>query len=214
MELEEALLDYMGENDFKNLKEEFPDNKWKYLTKKLAYPYEYFNSLDDYQKPVDNLKKNYCFSKLKNDCPTDEEKERTKEIIKIFRIKIGEELTQIYLKRDVLLITCVFEKFIKVSINEFAINPLYRVSQHGYTWQCGLNYTRKNLQTLQDKDMIFYLRIIYLVVFHLLWEIDMLNQMKIKGFYMQMLIIQMVFRCPNPYLIMKSKCGMVIQIFI
>ena len=37
--LEEALLDYMGQNDFKILKTEFPD-KWKYLTKKLAYPYE------------------------------------------------------------------------------------------------------------------------------------------------------------------------------
>ena len=46
----------MGENDLKFLKTGFP-NKWKYLTKKLAYPYEYFNSIDDYQKPVDNLKK-------------------------------------------------------------------------------------------------------------------------------------------------------------
>ena len=53
--LEEALLDYMGD-DLKILKTEFPD-KWKYLTKKLAYPYEYFNSIDDHQKPVDNLKK-------------------------------------------------------------------------------------------------------------------------------------------------------------
>ena len=52
--LEEALLDFMGENDLKTLKTGCPD-KWKYLTKKLAYPYEYFNSIDDYQKPVDNL---------------------------------------------------------------------------------------------------------------------------------------------------------------
>ena len=35
--LEEALLDYMGENDLKFLKTGFA-NKWKYLTKKLAYP--------------------------------------------------------------------------------------------------------------------------------------------------------------------------------
>ena len=62
--LEEALLNYMGENDLKILKNGFPD-KWKYLTKKLAYPYEYFNSIDDYQKSVDNLeKKDFC-SKLK-----------------------------------------------------------------------------------------------------------------------------------------------------
>ena len=54
--LEEALLNYMGENDLKILKSEIPD-KWKYSTKKLAYPYEDINSIDDYQKPVDNLKK-------------------------------------------------------------------------------------------------------------------------------------------------------------
>ena len=65
--LEEALLNYMGENDLKTLKIGFPD-KWKYLTKKSAYPYEYFNSIEDYQKPVDNLKKEDFFSKLKNKC--------------------------------------------------------------------------------------------------------------------------------------------------
>ena len=37
--LEEPLLDYMGENDLKIIKTEFPDN-WKYLTENLAYPYE------------------------------------------------------------------------------------------------------------------------------------------------------------------------------
>ena len=156
--LEEALLNYMGENDPKILKTGFPD-KWKYLTKKLAYPYEYFNNIDDYQKPVDNLEKKDFFSKLKNKCPDDEEIERTKEIIKIFDIKDGEELTEIYLKSDVLLLACVFENFIKVSINEFKINPLYCVSLPGYTWQCGLKYTGINLQTLQDKDMILLLEI-------------------------------------------------------
>ena len=154
--LEEALLDYIGENDLNILETGFPD-KWKYLTKKLAYPYEYFNSIDDYQKPVDNLVKKDFFSKLKNKCPDNEEIERTMDIINVFNIKNGEELTEIYLKSDVLLLACVFEKFIKVSVNEFGINPLYCVSLPGYTWQCGLKYTGINLQTLQDKDMILLL---------------------------------------------------------
>ena len=154
--LEEAILNHMGENDLKILKTGFPD-KWKYLTKKLAYPYEYFNSIDDYQKPVVNLKKEHFFSKLKNKCPDDKEIERTMDIIKRFNIKNGEKLTEIHLKSDVLLLACVFEKFIKASVNEFGINPLYCVSLPGYTWQCGLKYTGINLQTLQDKDMILLL---------------------------------------------------------
>ena len=155
-ELEEALLDYMGENDLKIIKTGFP-HKWKYLTKKLAYPYEFLNCIEDYQKPVNNLKKEDFFSKLKNKCPDDEEIERTKEITKIFNIKNGEELTEIYLKSDVLLLACVFEKFIKVSVNEFGINPLYCVSLPGYTWECGLKYTGTNLQTLQAKGLILTL---------------------------------------------------------
>ena len=125
--LEEVLLNYMGENDVKFLKTGFP-NKWKYLTEKLAYPYEYFNSIGDYQKLVDNLKKEDFFNKLKNKCPDDEEIERTMDIIKRFNIKNGEELTKIYLKSDVLLLACVFENFIKVSVNEIGIIPLYCVS--------------------------------------------------------------------------------------
>ena len=92
---EEAMLDYMGQNDLKILKTGFTD-MWKYLTKKLAYPYEYFNNIDDYQKPVDNLKKEDFFSKLKNKGPDDEEVEETKEVIRKFSIKNGEELTEFF----------------------------------------------------------------------------------------------------------------------
>ena len=154
--LEEALLDHMGENDLKILKTGFPD-KWKYLTKKLAYPYEYFKSIEDYQKPVNNLKKEHFFSKLKNKCPDNEEIQRTMVIIERFNIKNGEELTEIYLKSDVLLLACVFEKFIEISVDQYDINPRYCVSLPGYTWQCRLKYTGIKLQTLQDKDMILFL---------------------------------------------------------
>ena len=154
--LEEALLNYIGENDLKILKTGFPD-KWNYSTKKLAHPFEFLNSIEDYQKPVNSLKKEDFFSKLKNGYPDDEEIERTKEIIKLFNIENGEELTEIYLKTDVLLLACVFEKLINISINEYDINPLYCVSLPGYTWQCGLRCTGKDPQTLQDRDMILLL---------------------------------------------------------
>ena len=90
----DKLVKNLDEDDFKILKREFPD-KWKYLNKKIAYPYQYFNSIDDYQKPVDNLKIEDFFSKLKNKCPDDDEIERTKEVIKSFDIKNGEELTKL-----------------------------------------------------------------------------------------------------------------------
>ena len=68
----DGLVKNLNEDDFKILKKEFRD-KWQYLNKKLAYPYEYFKSTNDYKKPVDKLKKEDFFSKLKNKCPDDEE---------------------------------------------------------------------------------------------------------------------------------------------
>ena len=47
-----------------------------------------------------------------------------------------------------------FEKFVKVTTEEYKINPLYCVSLPGYTYQCALKYTDIKLQTLQDKDLI------------------------------------------------------------
>ena len=57
------------------------------------------------------------------------------------------------MKKWCFLLACVFEKFIKASINEFDINPLYYVPLPSYTWHCGLKYTGIKLQTLYNKDM-------------------------------------------------------------
>ena len=50
------------------------------------------------KKPVDNLEKEDCFSKLKIKGPDDDQIQRTKGIIKMFDIKNGEKLTKLYLR--------------------------------------------------------------------------------------------------------------------
>ena len=47
----------------------------------------FFNDIGDHKKPVDNLKTEDFFSKLKNECPSCDEMQGTKEIIGIFDIK-------------------------------------------------------------------------------------------------------------------------------
>ena len=146
-EILDKLVKSLDEDVFKKLKKEFP-HKWQFLNKKLAYPYQFFNSIKKYQKPVDNLRKKGFFSKLKNKCPDYEEIKRTKEIIRLFDIETGEELTTLYCKSDVILLADVVEKFVKVSFEEYGINPLYSVSLPSYTYQCALKYTNMKLQTL------------------------------------------------------------------
>ena len=69
-------------------------------------------------KFVDNLAKEDFFSKLKINCPSDEEIQRTEEIIKLFDIKMGEELIKLYLKSDVILVADVLQKLNKTSIEQ------------------------------------------------------------------------------------------------
>ena len=83
----DKLVKKLDEDDFKILKKEFPDN-WKYLNKKLAYPNEFFKSIDDYKKPVNNLIKEDFFSKSKNDYPNDNEIERTKKLLNCSILKM------------------------------------------------------------------------------------------------------------------------------
>ena len=52
--LEEALNNFVSESNLRFLKTECPD-KWKYLKKKLADPYEFFNSIDDLEKRANKL---------------------------------------------------------------------------------------------------------------------------------------------------------------
>ena len=149
----DKLVENLDEDGFNFLKKEFPD-KWQNLNKKIAYTYQYFISIDDNEKPVTTLEKDDFFSKLKNKCHEDDEMERTKEIIELFDIKYGEELTKLYCKSDVILLADVIENFVKKSFEEYSINPLFFVGLPGYTYQYALKYTNIKFQTLQDKDMI------------------------------------------------------------
>ena len=72
----------------------------------------------------------------------------------MFDIENGKELTQLYLKSNVILLADVFEKFAKVSTTEYGINPLYCVSLHVCTFHCALKNTDNKLQTLQHKHLV------------------------------------------------------------
>ena len=130
------------------------------MTKKLAYLHEFFNSFDDYQKNVDSLKRKISAVNCKIS-PRNGQILRINHFNTSFNVKNGEDSTKIYLKSDVLLPACVFEKLIRVLIKEYDFNPLYCVSLLGYTWQCDLKKTDITLQTLQDKALILLLESIF-----------------------------------------------------
>ena len=123
--------------------------------KKLAYPYEYLN-LSNIQEPL-NLSPEDFWSTLKQTTPSLEEINRTQEIIKKYDLKNGQELTELYLKMDVLQLTEVFENFVEKSTLEYGINPLYCYSLPGNTWKAGLKLTKVKLDFIKDKQLLLLL---------------------------------------------------------
>ena len=58
----DVLVKKIDCDDLNVLEEEFLDKR-EHPNKKLTFPHDYFNSIDDYTKPVHNLKKEDFFSK-------------------------------------------------------------------------------------------------------------------------------------------------------
>ena len=55
------------------------------------------------------------------------------------------------------MLTCVFEKLTKISVQEFGLNLLNFVNLSGYIWQFGLKHTDNKLRLIQDKGLILVL---------------------------------------------------------
>ena len=123
--------------------------------KKLAYPYEVFTH-NNFQEPL-NLSPEDFWSTLKQTTPPDEEINRIQEIIKKFNVRNGQEITELYLKMDVLQLAEIFENFVEKATLEYGINPLYSYSLPGYTWKAGLKPTNIKLDFLKDKDLLLLL---------------------------------------------------------
>ena len=91
--------------------------------RKLAYPYEKGKNIESYYKSLKLGREDY-FSTLKQSYPDFEEIIRPQAIIVKNKITNLKELTLLYLKNDVLLLTDIFQNYIDTCKKAYGINPL------------------------------------------------------------------------------------------
>ena len=106
---------------------------------KLAYPYEKGKTIESFYQPLKLGREDY-FSTLKQSYPDFEEIIRTQAIIKN-KITNLKELTMLYLKNDVLLLTDISQNYIDTCKKAYGINPLYSYTSPSFTWKAGLKMT-------------------------------------------------------------------------
>ena len=124
--------------------------------RKLAYPYEKGKTIGSYYKPLKLGREDY-FSTLNQSYPGFEEIIRTQAIILKNTITNLKELTMLYLKNDVILLTDIFQNYIDTCKKAYGINPLYSYSTPSLTWKAGLKMTGKKLDYITDDKLRFLL---------------------------------------------------------
>ena len=120
--------------------------------RKLAYPYEKGKNIESFYKTL-KLGREYYFSTLKQSYPDFGEIMRTQAIIVKNKITNIKELTMLYLKNDVLLLTDILQNYIDTCKEAYGINPLYSYSTPSFTWKAGLKMTGVKLDYITDDKL-------------------------------------------------------------
>ena len=127
----DTLASNLNNEDFKHLTSEFGIDKLEILKRKDAYPYEWVDSYEKFKHPSLPEKK-YFYSSLKdgkrdrsNGHISHEQYQHLQDVWNTFDFNTFEDFHDHYLRKDVLLLADVFEKFIFTCLKYYDLDPLF-----------------------------------------------------------------------------------------
>ena len=147
----EKLGKNLSDDDFKYLTEEFGSNNVNLLKQKDAYRYEYMDNFKRFNEEKYPDKR--CFYSSVKDGTTndngevldghlnDEDYLTCKKIWNEFNIKNMDDYHDHYLKKDLLLLADVFEKFIETCLKFYGLDPCHYFSSRRLNWDAMLKMT-------------------------------------------------------------------------
>ena len=162
----DKLIKNLVDNNFKYLLEEFGHENLEILKQKGAYPYEYMNSFERFGEDTLPARK-YFFSstkkgKIDNDSKISDGHISIKnymtceKIWNRFNMKNMGDYHDHYLRKDVLLLTDVFEKFISTRLKYYGLGPCHDFSFPGLSWGAMLKMTGIKLEKISDIDQYLF----------------------------------------------------------
>ena len=160
----DTLAGNLQDSDFKHLLSEFPEDKLDLLRKKDAYPYEW---VDYYEKfKYTKLPPKESFYSSKDDGKRGKgdghisasQYLHLKLVWKEFEFKTFKDFHNHYLKKDVLFLADVFEKFISTCLKYYNLDPTHYFSAPGLSWDAMLKMTKVELKKIVTQKSIFLLK--------------------------------------------------------
>ena len=159
----DSLAGNLKDKDFKHLLSEFPIDKLEILKRKDAYPYEWVDSYKKFIYP--RLPPKECFYSSIDDRKrgrgdghiSNEQYSHLKNVWNIFNFNTFRDFHNHYLKKDVLLLADVFEKFIFASLKYYNLDPCHYFSAPGLSWDAMLKMTKVELEKISDPDIHLFI---------------------------------------------------------
>ena len=154
----EKLVKNLSDNDFKYLTEEFGSKNLEVFKQKDTYPYEYLSSFK--RSGEEKLRDREFFYSSVKDGTTGETGERLggdisdeiyltcKKMWNEFNMENMDDYHEHYLKKDVLLLTDVFEKFIDTRLKFYGLDPCHYFSSPELCWDTMLKMTGVKLEKI------------------------------------------------------------------
>jgi len=157
------LVDNLDTNEFHYTKDfidtqynETQESKLKLLTSKGVYPYEYMDTFDKFNdEELPTIEAFY--SNLTKHNITVDDYAHAKKVWNIFNISNMGEYHDLYMTTDVLLLVDVFEKFRKMCLNYYKLDPCHYFTSPGLSWDACLKMTKIELELITDIDQHIFI---------------------------------------------------------
>ena len=158
----------LSDEDFKYLVKEFGSENLEILKQKHAYPYEYMNSFKRFTE--EKLCPRMCFfsstkkgkinedGKISDDHISIKDYLMCEKILNMFEMKNMGDYHDHYLKKDVLLLADIFEKFIKTCLKYYELDPCHYFSSPGLSWDAMLRMTDVKFKKYLTLTSIYLLK--------------------------------------------------------
>jgi hypothetical protein len=134
------------------LKRDYPNLSNDVIKRKGIFPYSYFNSLTKLQES--SLPPRCAFrNDLTGENCSEEDYRFAQRAWQEFDCQSFGDYLMVYLKLDVLLLACVFERFRQKALQQDGMDPVHFVSLPGLSFLSAFKMTGETIELLQDLEM-------------------------------------------------------------
>ena len=152
----DKLVNNLPKDDLIYTSKVFKSKRLNLMSQKGVYPYDFMDSFEKFNQ-TELPTKDQLFSILNDQHITDDEYDQAKKVWKTFKIKTMGEYHDLYLGRDVLLLTNVFENFRKTCLQYYKLDPCNYFTSPGLSWDAMLKMTNIKLELMTDIDMFQFI---------------------------------------------------------